>query len=179
MEVIFWIGIGLIIGLAIVAVLWHFSIASIVEIPKINKPIVVITKMDRKFAYGRYGDMGFIIRLHWSGFGPSEYVNTHFSEVYDAITGEEFGSHSSEGNKIRDCLTLYVLTNNADLDALNKIRSINVEELNYGFIVTVGCHRFAIETGKKVSEMIGEYLKNPKEIEKKWFANEFKLKRNR
>ena len=62
----------------------------------------------------------------------------------------------------------------------NKIRSkLNIKQLDYGYIVTVGCHEFALETHERVIEMLGEYLADPKGTEAKWFANQLKLKRSR
>jgi hypothetical protein len=51
------------------------------------------------------------------------------------------------------------------------VRDINITKLNYGYIVTVGCHKFAIEKPETVTEKLGEYLKDPLATEKKWFDN--------
>lgn len=59
----------------------------------------------------------------------------------------------------------------------DKIRTLTVEQLNFGYIVRVGCHSFAIETHEKVSKLVGEYLANPSGTERKWYANTFELKR--
>jgi hypothetical protein len=48
------------------------------------------------------------------------------------------------------------------------IRGINIEPLNYGFIVRVGCQSFAIETPDKLIEKLTGYLKDPKKTETKW-----------
>lgn len=61
----------------------------------------------------------------------------------------------------------------------NKMRGVNIEQLNYGYIVTVGCHKFAIEKWQKVVETLALYMSDPAEAEKQWFANEFKLKKNK
>lgn len=61
---------------------------------------------------------------------------------------------------------------------LNHIRKFSVEQLEYGYLVKVGCHTFALERHTTVTRMIGEYLANPQETESKWFANELALKRN-
>lgn len=54
----------------------------------------------------------------------------------------------------------------------NKIRNFSVRELNFGYVIDVGCHSFAIETPEKLTQLIGEYLTNPKATEKKWFKNQ-------
>lgn len=60
-----------------------------------------------------------------------------------------------------------------------KIRDFSVKELNYGFLITVGCHKFAISTPTEAAKLIAEYLKDPKGTENKWFSNELSIKRNR
>ena len=54
----------------------------------------------------------------------------------------------------------------------NKIRQINIEEVNRGYIVKVGCHTFAISTKEELLPKLEEYIKNPSETESKWFKNE-------
>jgi hypothetical protein len=54
----------------------------------------------------------------------------------------------------------------------SKIREISIKALNFGFIVKVGCHSFAIETPDKLVTVLGEYLNKPTETEKKWFSGE-------
>lgn len=51
----------------------------------------------------------------------------------------------------------------------NKIRQINIEELNYGYIVRVGCHNFAIETKAQLIAQLSAYIQDPAITEKKWF----------
>jgi hypothetical protein len=48
------------------------------------------------------------------------------------------------------------------------IRQINIEPLNYGFMVRIGCQTFAIETPDKLIEKLTGYLKDPNTVEKKW-----------
>jgi hypothetical protein len=55
----------------------------------------------------------------------------------------------------------------------NNIRDINIIQLNYGYIVKVGCNSFAIETPERLIEKLTEYIKEPQATEKKW--NETKL----
>jgi hypothetical protein len=54
----------------------------------------------------------------------------------------------------------------------NKILTINIEQLDYGYVVQVGCQRFAVETHKKVINALNEYMANPDETQRKWFAGE-------
>jgi hypothetical protein len=54
----------------------------------------------------------------------------------------------------------------------NKIREIGIRQLHFGYIVTVGCHNFAIESSDKIIDVLGQYLKNPNETEQKWFKGE-------
>jgi hypothetical protein len=54
-----------------------------------------------------------------------------------------------------------------------KIRSINIEQLDLGYVVRVGCQSFAIETSSKLISALGEYLNAPNETEKKWFSGTF------
>lgn len=60
-----------------------------------------------------------------------------------------------------------------------KIRPLSIEELNYGYVVTVGCHKFAISSSKKLTKLIGEYLEDPKSTEEKWFNNSLSIKKDK
>ena len=60
----------------------------------------------------------------------------------------------------------------AEPKSSNKIRTINIEQLDYGYVVQVGCQRFAVETHKKVINALNEYMANPDETQRKWFAGE-------
>ena len=53
----------------------------------------------------------------------------------------------------------------------NKIRQINIEEVNRGFIVRVGCHTFAISTRAELTTKLTEYINEPDATEKKWYEN--------
>lgn len=63
-------------------------------------------------------------------------------------------------------------------ESINIIKKITIEQLQYGYIVKVGCHTFAIETHKRLSKVLAEYLADPSGTENKWFSNELDLKRN-
>jgi hypothetical protein len=59
----------------------------------------------------------------------------------------------------------------------NKIRDIEIQELNHGFHVRIGCHRFGFTNVADLLYSLNEYIKNPMETENKWFEN--KLFENR
>ena len=52
----------------------------------------------------------------------------------------------------------------------NKIREINIREVNRGFIVTAGCHTFAISTTSELIKLLTVYIDNPDETERLWFS---------
>jgi hypothetical protein len=52
----------------------------------------------------------------------------------------------------------------------SKIRETRITQLNYGYLVNVGCQTFAFETVDKLIEKLGEYLKNPSQTEKDWYS---------
>jgi hypothetical protein len=57
----------------------------------------------------------------------------------------------------------------------NKARNITIEELDYGYLVKIGCQSIAIDSHKKLVQKLSEYLKDPNEVENKWFAGNFKM----
>lgn len=81
---------------------------------------------------------------------------------------QEQGISSGTGISVDGCI---LGSNNprAILDPTPRLpHNINIRPLNYGFVVTVGCQEFAVEDHKKMLEIIGKYLENPNEMEKKW-----------
>ena len=54
-------------------------------------------------------------------------------------------------------------------DEIGKIREINIRQVNYGYVVNVGCHTFAIESVARLSEMLNKYLLQPNATEKLWY----------
>jgi hypothetical protein len=50
----------------------------------------------------------------------------------------------------------------------NKIRQINIREVNRGYIVEVGCHTFVFETKENLLIKLSQYIDNPQETEKQW-----------
>ncbi len=51
----------------------------------------------------------------------------------------------------------------------NQIRQINIEQLNHGYLVRVGCQTVAIENSGKLIQMLSAYISNPAETEKKYY----------
>ncbi len=52
-----------------------------------------------------------------------------------------------------------------------KMRGIFIDPLNYGFIVKIGCQKFAIETKERLIEKLTEYINNPQDVERKWMRS--------
>lgn len=50
----------------------------------------------------------------------------------------------------------------------NVARHITINELNKGYLVSVGCHRFAIETKERLVSLLSEYLASPSATEGKF-----------
>ena len=50
---------------------------------------------------------------------------------------------------------------------INKIRKIVIEELDYGYVVKVGCMSFAIATKDELIYQLNGYLSNPDETERR------------
>jgi hypothetical protein len=50
------------------------------------------------------------------------------------------------------------------------LRPVNIEPLNSGYVVRVGCQTIAVETTEKLLVYLGEYLKDPVKFQAKWFS---------
>ena len=61
---------------------------------------------------------------------------------------------------------------NEEVRQENKIRQINIEEVNRGYIVRVGCHTFAISTKAELTTKLTEYINEPSKTEKKWYSGD-------
>lgn len=61
---------------------------------------------------------------------------------------------------------------NEEVRQENKIRQINIEEVNRGYIVRVGCHTFAISTKAELTTKLTEYINEPAKTEKKWYSGD-------
>jgi hypothetical protein len=53
----------------------------------------------------------------------------------------------------------------------NKIRELNLREVNRGYIVNVGCHTFAISTKEELLPLLTQYINEPSLIEERWFSD--------
>lgn len=73
----------------------------------------------------------------------------------------------------RDLLPPYVQGGDVPVPKVeNKIKQINIEEVNRGYIVRVGCHTFAIGTKAELTSKLAEYINEPLKTEEKWFSGE-------
>lgn len=54
-------------------------------------------------------------------------------------------------------------------DGPTKIRKVSIEQLDYGYIVQVGCQTVAVETHEKLVANLLKYLENPSKFERNWF----------
>jgi hypothetical protein len=54
-------------------------------------------------------------------------------------------------------------------------RQIQINSLNHGYHVIVGCQAFAVETVDGLLHRLGVYLKNPEQAEKNWMSGEWKM----
>ena len=51
----------------------------------------------------------------------------------------------------------------------SKARQITIEQMDFGYIVRVGCQTYAIETIEKIMINLGDYLKDPGKVEGEWY----------
>jgi hypothetical protein len=54
-------------------------------------------------------------------------------------------------------------------------RAIEINSLDYGFVVRIGCQSAAVESVDKVIEKVSQYLRNPIQTEKEWYADRQKF----
>lgn len=52
----------------------------------------------------------------------------------------------------------------------SKARKITIEQLDYGFKVTVGCQELAITDKELLQDMLNDYLKDPHKVEQQWLS---------
>lgn len=57
-------------------------------------------------------------------------------------------------------------------ESMFKPRRIKIEPLNHGYVVWVGCHKFAFESLDYMLQLINDYYKDPGAIEAKWHNGE-------
>lgn len=56
----------------------------------------------------------------------------------------------------------------------NVARPIVIEPVNHGFLVTVNCQRFAIESKEALLHRLGAYLNDPGKVESDWMTGKLK-----
>jgi hypothetical protein len=54
-------------------------------------------------------------------------------------------------------------------------REIRITQLNYGYLVNIGCQNFAIERSETLTKHLGAFLSDPVGVEKAWMAGEYKI----
>lgn len=59
-----------------------------------------------------------------------------------------------------------------------KAREINISQVDYGYIIRVGCQTFCIEKLQVVLDMLNNYLKNPDSVEKMWRTGDLVISEN-
>jgi hypothetical protein len=52
--------------------------------------------------------------------------------------------------------------------ASKSIRDIHISKLSHGYVVTIGCQNFAIESASTLLAKLSEYVLNPAATEQKW-----------
>lgn len=61
------------------------------------------------------------------------------------------------------------------LSPKHKPKDILIRSLHHGYIITVGCQEFAIESETKLVLKLSEYLKDPQKIEQAWADGKFEI----
>lgn len=59
----------------------------------------------------------------------------------------------------------------------NKIREINITQLDYGYIVKVGCKTFALDTPDKILFALKQYFRNPENTEHQFTKGTLKFEK--
>ena len=55
--------------------------------------------------------------------------------------------------------------------APNRMRDVLIHQLDYGYLVTIGCQSFAFEDFETIIGHLSAYMENPTEVEKDWLGN--------
>jgi len=58
---------------------------------------------------------------------------------------------------------------------LNIARPISIEQLNHGYVIVVGCQRFAVESKDALLHRLGSYLSDPNKVEEDWSTGKLKF----
>lgn len=67
---------------------------------------------------------------------------------------------------------------NIHVPSSNKIRDIKISELEYGYLVEIGCSKFAISDTDQLIKKLSDYIKDPEKTEMMWNDGKF-LKTNK
>lgn len=59
----------------------------------------------------------------------------------------------------------------------NKIREIKITQLDYGYIVNVGCKTFALDTPDKILFALKQYFRNPENTEHQFAKGTLKFEK--
>ena len=60
-----------------------------------------------------------------------------------------------------------------NLDGGNKMMSTTISELDRGYVVEIGCSKFAFSTKEELTKALLCYINNPNEARTKWHKGEF------
>jgi hypothetical protein len=72
-------------------------------------------------------------------------------------------------NKMQGILAQIEETNIQNNEEYYEKYDIQIDELDYGYRVKVGCKGFAIESKETLLNMITKYINNPAEVQKEFF----------
>jgi hypothetical protein len=81
---------------------------------------------------------------------------------------EQLVGYEGRGNDYGATLSEAPLMGNSSNE--NKIRPIQIDQLNRGYVVRVGCHSFAIADAPELIAYLTTYISDPNKTEKNWFA---------
>lgn len=57
----------------------------------------------------------------------------------------------------------------------NKAYEVRVNQMDFGYLVNIGCQSFSIESNKKLVKFLEMYWKDPKGTEKLWYSGKLGL----
>jgi hypothetical protein len=61
-------------------------------------------------------------------------------------------------------------------EAYHEKYDVQIQELDHGYMVRVGCKSFAIENKETLLNMITKYINNPAEVQKEFFNKTLTIK---
>lgn len=73
--------------------------------------------------------------------------------------------------EIYDAMEATPMRTESNVQEKHKINPINIEELDRGFVVRVGCQSMAFTDKEEMLKIITEYINNPKETQEKYYNN--------